>query len=58
MENLIADFVQFCSAFTKFLFLKGRLGTSYTATQFQDFLKISAFPKIQSLRLFGNSFSR
>ena len=27
MESLIADFIQFSSAFAKFLFLQGRLGT-------------------------------
>ena len=54
MESLIADFVQFCSAFAKFLVLEGRLGTRLTCTQFWDFLKISSFPQILSFKLFPN----
>ena len=38
MESLIADFVQFFSTITKFLFLEWALG--YACAQFYDFLEI------------------
>ena len=55
MESSIADFVQFRSAFAKFSFLEWRLGTLvYVSAQFRDFLEFFSFPKILSLKYFGN----
>ena len=45
MESLIANFIQFCTANAKFLFLQGRLGARLCVTQFRDFTKISSFFK-------------
>ena len=55
MESLSADVVQFCSTFVKFSFWKEDWALGYTYTQALDFLKISLFPKILSLKSHGNS---
>ena len=39
MQSLMADFVQFSSAYAKFLFLKGRMGTRLqSALNFEVYL--------------------
>ena len=55
MESLIGDFVQFFCPIASFLFLEWRLGTRLCLrSNFQIFLKMFSFPKILSLKAFGD----
>ena len=56
MECFTADFMQcFISKYVKIWLSGGRLGTRHQAQTVQGFLKIFCFPKILSLKSFGNS---
>ena len=57
MESLVADFVQFYDAFANFFnYWKEAWALGFICNKFQDFLKISSFPKLLRLKSSINSY--
>ena len=57
-KGMVSTFKCFLTAIAKFNFSKGDLSLPYVSTQIWDFLNISSFSKILSLKSFGNSYTK